>query len=164
MSESKNRHNSKARSASDIGIKIGFLIVAIGVMVWIYSIQKRDPKMPGWGTRLDRALKVAASNDTKVVVAFTHSPMRRADKLLVTKALTWGTSRQVLAELKYQRVHLTDKYNRSEMDKYGIRKLPTVILLDSSGNELKRHEGFMTDLTFCNDILGKSASGISTSP
>ena len=86
--------------------------------------------------------------------------MSKEDRDLVTRALTWGSWPDVLIYLKYPCVHLAAKANPAEMDNYKVRKLPTVLLLDSAGREVKRREGSMTNITFCTEFLEKAASDL----
>jgi thioredoxin-related protein len=44
--------------------------------------------------------------------------------------------KRVLEKFDYEESH--------EYDKYDIMALPTIILVDDKGNELKRHSGYMT--------------------
>jgi len=154
-SDEQTANKPKARSRTDRRVKIGFLIVALAVAVFVYKQQRRDPEMRkwGWGRSLDSALAQAAQKDTKIVVAFTGRPMSHEDRKLVTRGLTYSKSRMVLDHLKYLKVHLDDKTHKPLFAKYGVTRTPVVLLLDSSGKVLKRHDGFMTDITFCNDFL-----------
>jgi len=149
-----------AGPSRDRWVKFAFLVVALAAAGAIYLLQRKNPEMPGWGADLKQSLAAAAENDKKVVVVFTNSPMSKEDRDLVTSALTRGSSRDVLIYLKYPCVHLTAKANQAEMDKYKVRKLPTVLLLDSAGREVKRREGFMTNITFCTEFLEKAASDL----
>ena len=156
MSDSENQtaEKPKARSRSDRWVKIGFLVVALAVAAFIYMQQRRDPEMRkwGWGRSLDKAVAQAAQRDTKIVVAFTRRPSYE-DRKLVTRGLTFRKSRTVLDHLKYLKVHLDNKTHKPLLEKYEVTKTPVVLLLDSSGKVLKRHDGFMTDIAFCNDFL-----------
>ena len=55
-------------------------------------------------------------------------------------------------------MHLSGKRHRQELERYDVKHVPTVLLLDSSGKVLKEHRGFMNDIAFCNNFLETSAT------
>ena len=75
------------------------------------------------------------------------------DKRLITKGLAFTRSKEALAEIGYLKVHLNKEDHGNVMENYAVRELPTVLMLDPGGVEVKRHEGFMNDITFKNDFL-----------
>jgi hypothetical protein len=155
MTEQDNGSGDGAsrKPRGDRVVKFAFFIAILVVAIAVYRMQKTDPSMPGWTPDLAIALENASRRNTNVVVAFTHRPMSYDDKELVTRGLLYPRSVKALADLGYLRVHLDDSTGREWMDKYGVGKLPTVLLLGPRGAELRRHEGVMDDLTFKNDFL-----------
>lgn len=146
--------SARPKSRSDRIVKFAFLAVALAAAAGIYMMQRKGPELKGWQRNLAGALAEAERRDTRVVVVFMERPMSFGDRRLTTRCLAFYTSRKVLAHLKYVRVHLNNKANKQAMQEYEITRLPSVLLLDSTGKVLKKREGFMTDIDFCNDFLG----------
>ena len=158
--EENTTQAAKPKSAKDRVVKIAFLVIAMGAAGTIYMMQRKDPELRGWGRNLGEALREAKARQTKVVVLFTRSPMGYNDKKMVKRCMRLGPTVRVLRHLGYPKVHLRTQADESEVQRYHVTKSPTVLLLDSDGKVLKKHEGFMTDLSFCNNMLGVSAASI----
>ena len=160
--DSQEDMQPKGWSRKDRLAKLGFLAVALAVAAFIYTQQRRDPEMRkwGWGRDLQRAIQQAETDDSKVVVAFTRRPMNHEDRKLVTRGLTFYKSRAVLDHLKYPKVHLDNKTHKGLFAEYGVTETPVVMLLDGAGKVLRRYDGFMTDIAFCNDFLKTSHASI----
>jgi len=152
--------SSKAKSSKDRWVKLGFLVAALVAATVVYTMQREDPKLPGWGSNLKAALAQAREDDTKVVVLMTTKPMSHAGRKLVTRSLKMPKAIKVLAHLGFPKVHLDSKRNKAEMAQYDVNRLPTLLLLHSDGEVLKKHEGYMSDINFCNDFLGMAAADV----
>ena len=159
MSEQQDQPKKKSRV--DWRVKVGFVVVAVAVSVLIYMRQTAEPKLPGWGTDLQAALRQAKEKGTKVLVLFTESPMSHWDRRLVTDTLNKpSTSLKAMNHLGYPRVHLSVRKHKDLAERYGATSPPFLLLLDADGKALKKHAGFLTDLSFCGDFLEVSLSQI----
>jgi len=156
MTGKENEHHMERRqnSRNDRWVKLGFLAVALVVASIVYVLQRRDPAMPGWTSDLSATLQAASQDGKNIVVAITNKPMGFDDKQLVSKALTYPRSVEAMTSLGVHRVQLNDSDHRDVMERYGVQKLPTSLLLGPDGKEIRRHEGVMNDIAFCNDFLG----------
>jgi len=162
MSEREDKPTTpvKPKSGKDRLVKVAFLIIALSVAGVVYMMQRKDPELTGWDKDLGDALKRAKADQKKVVVLFTRSPMSHDDKKIVNKCVRLPPSVRVLRHLGYPKVHLTIQGDRKAAERYDVHNSPTVLLLDSDGKILKRRDGFMTDLAFCNDMLGLPAAAV----
>lgn len=149
------------RSRTDRWIKMGFLAVAVVVGVIIWRWQGRDPELVGWGTDLNAALQVAKDKRTKVVVFFTRAPMGYEDKRVAKSCIRRPLTINALRHLGYRKVHLTTRAHKQYAKQFDVTETPTILLLDPDGKVVKRHEGFITDLVFCNEFLGVTGAEMS---
>ncbi|MDY6914588.1 MAG: hypothetical protein SVT52_09055 [Planctomycetota bacterium] len=159
MDDSQSR--PAAKSKRDRWVKLGFLVAVLLVAAVVYFSHRKEPGLESWETCLDSGLQQAKQNQTKVIVFFTRQPMGYWDKRMVKKCMQMGPTTRVLRHLGYVTVHLTIQANRQEVERFEVMDTPTVLLLDANGKLLKRHTGFMNDISFCNQFLGLSAKQIS---
>ena len=159
MSEHEEQTPSepKGKSKKDRRIKLGFLVVLAIVVLAVVMIQRKDPALKGWTNDLEAALQQAKTNNTNVIVFFTRKPMTLEDKDMVNKCMNARDALNAFAKLKYPRVHLTLRQNKQEAQRFGVTLPSTVLLLNSYGDILNKHTGFITALKFCNDVLGVQA-------
>ena len=97
-----------------------------------------------WHSNLEKALEVAQAENKPVLLQFSGSDwckwcIRLNEEVLFTKGFAdWAKDNIVLVNLDFPRtIPQTDEvknYNRSLMNKYGIRGFPTVLLLDNKAN------------------------------
>ena len=97
-----------------------------------------------WHTNLEKALEIAKAQDKPVLMQFSGSDwckwcIRLNDEVLFTKEFAnWAKENLVLVNLDFPRtIPQTDEvktYNRSLMNKYGVRGFPTVLLMDKEAN------------------------------
>lgn len=158
MSEQEDKTGAvvKDNRRKDLWIKAGFVVVALVVAILIWRRHGRDPKLEGWGTDLDAALQEAKEKQTKIVVFFTRQPMGFEDKKVVENCFHRWRAKKALDYLGYLKVHLTTKANAPLIKQFDITETPALLLLDSNGEVVKKHEGFINDLKFSSDFLGVS--------
>jgi len=158
MSEQQDQPRRKSRV--DWRVKVGFVVVLLAVSVLIYMRQTAEPKLPGWGTDLQAALRQAKEKNTKVLVLFTGSPMSHLDRRLVKESLNKSRVLKAMNHLGYPRVHLSVRKHKDVAERYGVTSHPFLLLLDADDKVVKKHSGFLTDLAFCGDFLEVSLSEI----
>jgi protein disulfide-isomerase len=100
-----------------------------------------------WHTTIEEAIKVAKAEDTPSLVQFSGSDwckggIKLNDEVLHTKEFgDYAKDHLVLVNLDFPRsIPQSDEvrnYNRTQMNKYGIRGFPTVLLMDKNGNVVK---------------------------
>ncbi len=97
-----------------------------------------------WHASLEEAIVIAKKEDKKVLLQFSGSNwckwcIRLNNEVLFTPVFAdWAKDNMVLVNLDFPRPdNQTDavkNYNRSLMNKFGVRGFPTVLLLDKNGN------------------------------
>ncbi len=104
-----------------------------------------------WNTDYEAALATAASEKKMVLLDFTGSdwcpPCQMLEEEVLTKDefKTFAEEKLVLVELDYPNEKTQSdelkQQNAKLAETYGIEGYPTLIVLDSEGNELKREVG-----------------------
>ncbi len=148
------------KSPFDRWVKLGFVAVIMIVVAVVYLVQRKAPELEGWSSDLPGALSAAKERKTQVLLVFTNNPPSQEDRNFIEKCLAWSTTRKVLKHLGYEQVHLTIADHPSAAQRYQVSNVPAVLLLDSAGTILKQRNGYMSDLTFCNEFLGVSVAEI----
>jgi thioredoxin 1 len=95
-----------------------------------------------WNTDLNSGLKMALKSNKLVFIDF-YADWCGYCKKLDTETFSNNAVKQKFAQ-SYVLVKVNVDQNPDLASKYNIYGLPTVVILDSSGNELKRQEGFVT--------------------
>jgi len=111
---------------------------------------------PGWTSDYDKALQNAGNSKKYVLLDFTGSDWCpycvQMDKEVFSKApfKSFAKENLVLVELDFPREHkiaaMTLAQNAKLGQQFNVNGFPTSILLDSSGHEVARWEGFNKDL------------------
>jgi thioredoxin 1 len=95
--------------------------------------------------------------ETDKVAALAPSSMPRLLDLGAGHCVPCKMMKPILAELQtgfaeqFETIYIDIAENRAAAEEYGVRVIPTQIFFDAEGNELFRHEGFMSK----EDILAK---------
>jgi len=143
----RNTETSEAPQASErqkVGprAKLVFLAVLVAVVGFIWYIQRNPSPPADWGTNLDDAIEQAGRENRQVLVWFTGirnsqqwKDMRGRVRIPQTKNI-----------IKKKNFVCVNVEVGTSMDsdlarKYGITKLPTFLILDPQGKEVKRTEG-----------------------
>jgi thioredoxin 1 len=95
-----------------------------------------------WNTDLNSGLKMAVKSNKLVFIDF-YADWCGYCKKLDTETFSDNAVKQKFAQ-SYVLVRVNVDQNPDLASKYNIYGLPTMVILDSSGNELKRQEGFVT--------------------
>ena len=121
------------------------LLLVVGVAISSLTGSKTESNSSNslqWGTDLNQALADAKATNKSVFVDFY------ADWCSYCKEMDSGayTSTQVMEKLNqsYVLVKVDVDENPDLSTKYQAYSLPTMVILDSSGNEIKRITGYQT--------------------
>ena len=111
---------------------------------------------PGWTSSLDKATQVASASKKYILLDFTGSDWCQyciqMDKEVFSTPSFKSFAKQnlVLVELDFPKEHAISPtvlaQNVKLGQQYNINGFPTSVLLDSSGHEVARWEGFNKDL------------------
>ena len=101
-----------------------------------------------WLENLEEAVDTAEANDQPILVNFTGSDWcgwckrLHSEVFSQTAFIDYAGKNLVLLKLDFpkyiQQSEETKKYNSDLLTKYGVRGFPTILLLNSKGEELKR--------------------------
>lgn len=144
-----------SKSSRDRWIKIGFVLILIAVAIAIYSFQRRDLRIEGWGNDLNAALAQAKAENRKVVAFFVSTPPSDTAKEIAQRRIPKPDNLQALKEGNFIPVIVTVD-NRLESDvakKYKLTTLPTLIVLLPDGTERNRNEGMIGEVDFRQQLL-----------
>ena len=152
MGEDQQKQSGK-RSGTDRWVKIGFLAVLVVGGLAVYMRQRHGPQLKDWGEDLPSALAQAQEEGRRVLLfAMSHPPSQIARRLAATTIRKNGKAiRQ--HNLILVKITLSSSLQSGTARRYRIKKLPTMLLLDSKGNELNRREGFIGEVEFRRDFL-----------
>lgn len=123
--------------------KIGSLFMLMGFMLSSLYVYADDPQ---WLTDFEKAKQIATDKDLPILVNFTGSDWCQYCKRLVNEVFsktafkTYASEKLVLFKADFPRFKkLSDdliRQNQSLASTYGIRGLPTILLLDAQGKVL----------------------------
>lgn len=137
-------------------VKLGFVAVVILAAAMIYLKQRGGPAMTDeWGTDLSAGLSRAQASGCRAIVFFVSDPMGEPDRWVIDNVLTMGENRKIISEGKYVciRVAVPSLSTGDVTRRYNVTKLPTLLLLDSSGAELNRREVKLGQVELRNGFL-----------
>ena len=147
----KDRPVRTGRKAVDRRAKLAFLVVAAVAAVCIYLLQREGPKLKGWATDLDVALKQAKAENRRSLVFFTASPKSTTARRLIQTTLRKNV--QMIAREQVVKVNVDTDLNTNLAVRYKISSLPTFVLLSPEGKELNRRKGFVGEVPFHKGFL-----------
>ena len=135
----------------------GFIVVAIGLAV--FSVYKRRSIAPpkGWGVDFTAALAQGKEEGRKIVVLFVSHPSDLT-RNLIQYTISKPGNREALKKGNF--VPVMVRLNGPDKDEliatYGLKNMPTLILLTPDGKEIRRLEGLKTtpEVGFRQDFLG----------
>lgn len=145
-------------------IKLAFVVVTLAVVAMLYGLQRRGLSLPGWGNDLPAALAQAAREGRPVLAFFVSSPPGYTSRELTKNTIPKNAQaiehgRFITVVVKVSNLSRSEPANR-----YGITKLPTMLVIGPDGAEKNRREGFIGELEFrtgfldCSQLLGPAAT------
>ncbi len=103
-----------------------------------------------WNNDLNSALKLAEKSNKLVFVDF-HADWCGYCNQLDSETFTNDAVKQKFAQ-RYVLVKINVDQNPDLASQYKVYALPTIVIFDSNGNELKRQEGFVTPQKLLNTL------------
>ena len=142
---------------SDRKAKLVFGLILLVAVVCVYSLQRTDPKMPGWGEHLSVALDQSAEENRRVLIFFANSPMGVTERKNIKRICGKSGNRKAIIDGNFIPVKVSLESLSSEIaDRYKVGKLPTLMIISPAGKELNRHEGEIGEVAFRNGFLDLS--------
>jgi len=130
--------------------KTGLAFLIMFLVVFIVGAHYQKNAIPDYRTQISQGLSTAGESNQLVILDFY------ADWCAACKELdenTWSNP-EVIKALKGTAIMvkldftLTSKSGTNLQQKYGVRGLPTVIITDKNGKEMKRFSGFLKPVPF----------------
>ena len=156
QTDSSRTQADKARRERKV--KIGFLAVVLIAAALIYLLKQRadPPEIDSqWPPLTDSVLAQAKSEGRPIVVFFVGDPVGDTTKRMLKTTLKQPGNRKALAEGRFIqasiKLELTLKSDKAVQ--YGIKKLPTMMVLRPDGKERIRKEGFIGEVDFREEFL-----------
>jgi hypothetical protein len=131
-----------ARAGKDRTVKIAFLAVTMIAVGAIYYIQRNPPLLKNWSEDLGVSLANARAGGQRVLVLFLPSELSDHDRRwLVGGTISKNEPRIDDGRFLRVKVPVAEIKDCEPARTYGIKTLPTVLMLGADGKELGRLEG-----------------------
>jgi hypothetical protein len=154
MTQSARHCQAPRAGRSDRWVKIGFIVVAVAVGIWIYMNLQNDTLLKGWPEDLSAALADAKQTNRRVLVIFISNPPNADAIWLAENTLAKPLNKTAIQEGKFARVKVSVNGLDSDLARrYTLTRLPTMMVLDAKGNELNRREGRIGEVPFLHGFL-----------
>lgn len=140
------------KSPIDRWVKLGFLAVLLGAMVWITYHQLRGPSL-GWPTDLNQALAQAKAENRRVVVFVRSFPIGEQDKWMIAGPLSKPGNREALEKGNFLLVELVLDKSADWAKRYGVTTTPTTLVIAPDGDSFHKQEGKIGELAFRQEFL-----------
>ena len=145
-------------------IRLAFVVVTLVAVGMLYWLQRRGLELPGWGSDLAAGLAQAAQEGRPVVALFVSATPDRTSRELIKKTLRKNA--QAIKDSRFIAVMVKVRnLSRSNLaSRYGIAKLPTLLVIGPDGAEKNRREGFIGEPEFrtgfldCSQVVGPAAT------
>ena len=133
---------AKRHRPHDRWVKLGFLVVAVGIAGFLYFRGRKLPAPRDWldAKDLTAALQVAKDQDRHVVVLFVRHPMSQLAEDVIKKVINKQENQTAVKDGHFVAVMVRGP-SAELREQYRLSEFPTLMILDPSGREIKRREG-----------------------
>jgi hypothetical protein len=124
--------------------KAVFLALAVGISLAVYfGFGRGQTLLPGWPTEIDQALAQAKAENRRVLALFISTPPGQTTLRLAREVLGKTPNPRNIAKGRFIKVKVrVDSAAKDAMSKrFGITRVPTVVIFGADGVELNRREG-----------------------
>jgi len=143
---------------TDRYVKLGFLIVTVGIVGWLIVHPHISRPMKGWGTDLQAALAQGQAEGRSVVAMVYDSPQNQAYGKL-RKVVAKPGNREAMQKANVIRVHARLSTNDDSAKRLDITELPTTLLIGPDGKTITSWTGYIGEVAFRQEFLqGKPQS------
>ena len=141
------------------------VVVLAGIVAWVVVKRQSQPAFPPyWEDDLVRAAAKGRAEGRPVLVLFHGWPLREKSERLVQDVLTGEGKEEGFRKYRYILVHVSTSTRTPLAAKWKIANLPTTVILDSSGEEVRRHSGYMDAPQFWNEFVVPGAPSPASRP
>jgi thioredoxin-related protein len=136
-------------------VKIGFAVVALGIGSWIYfGVQRDQVSLPEeWRSDLDPAMAEAKEQKRPVILLIDAPTGSQAVRQMAKITLHQKHNREALKKGRYVAVTVPWTEKLGEQFNVQSTQLPTTIILDPNGTELRRRVGYIGEVPFRKEFL-----------
>jgi thioredoxin 1 len=136
---------------------LGIVIMGVLIIFAVNNLEKtsqtqnsgqNNPPAIQWNDNLDSAINTAQKSNKLIFVDF-YADWCGYCKQLDEKTYPNGQVEEVMAQ-KYVAVKVNVDQNPDLASKYSVYGLPTLVIMDSNGNEIKKVEGYQTPTELLN--------------
>jgi hypothetical protein len=159
MSDSSQQRNGASQKAGkDRRGKAVFIVLAVGIAMAVYfGFGRGQGLLPDWPTNVDQALTQAKTEDRRVLALFLAIPPDETTGRLVRDTISREPNPQNISKGRFivVKVKVDTAAQDATSKRFGITRLPTVLILGPDGTELNRREGSaaLGQLPFSNGFM-----------
>lgn len=131
------------------------LVVIGGIIVWVIVKRQSEPMFPrNWQNDLVAATAQGKAEGRPVLVLFHTGPLgNECQTKMIRDVLTVEGSEEKFWTYRHVLVHTATSKRSPLATEWKLQKLPTMVILDSAGNEVRRNEGYIEAATFWNKFI-----------
>jgi hypothetical protein len=137
---------------TDRYVKLGFLIVTVGIVGWLIVQPHISFPMRGWDTDLQAALTQAAAESRSVVAMVYDSPQNLAYSKL-REVVSKAGNREAMQKANVICVHVRLDSDDPLAKQFEIKEFPTTLLIGSDGKAISRWTGYIGEVAFRQEFL-----------
>jgi hypothetical protein len=131
-----------AKARKDRRVKIAFLAVTVIAVALVYYNQRNPPVLPLWSEDLSGSLRAAEAQKRKVIVLFLPAVLGEADRRwLVGNTIEKNEGRIDKGQFLRVKIAVSADVDIAPVRDYGIKEVPTILMLGPDGKEVKRLQG-----------------------
>lgn len=138
--------------------KLIFIAITVVAAVVVFYVSRRGPPVPGWDDDLDAALKAAGKQERKVLVFFVPAG-HSAEADQVARTIRKPDNVQATQQGNFVCVRVRTSVTSDLAGRYGLRHLPTLLILSPGGQELNRREGVVGEVEYRSQFLKGEKAG-----
>jgi hypothetical protein len=141
---SQQRDVASSKAGKDRRGKVVFALLAVGIALAIYfGYGRGQTLLPNWPTDIVEALAQAKAEDRRVVALFLSIPPDETTTRLVQDTITREPNPQSLSTGRFLvvKVKVGSAAKDAACKRFGVTRLPTLLILGPDGMELNRREG-----------------------
>ena len=153
-SDTPQRLSPSQRPDSIVPHVVLAVVVLTGIVAWVVVKRQSQPTFPPyWEDDLVRAAAKGRAEGRPVLALFHGWPLREASEKLIQDVLMGEGREETFRKYRYILVHVSTSTRAPLAVKWKIDKLPTTVILDSSGREIRRYSGYMDAPQFWNEFV-----------
>ncbi len=144
-------------------VKLAFLVLTLGAVAVLVWYQRRGLGLSGWGLDFAAAQVQAAQEQRPVLALFVRSPPDYTSRELAKHTISKNAQAIEAGRFVPVMVNVRDLAKSQPAQRYGVSRLPTMLVIGPDGVEKNRREGFVGELEFrkgfldCSRVVGPAA-------